>query len=165
MFLPKHLSSFLYCFILFQMDQADPTPTHHPCPRRPPLERWGKGVGALDSPLNQSLMPFGGLHAARHAGAGLVPGELLGRDRGGCWWQIVWWGFILIRGLQDGELGVGGRAEGGGMRLEGEEGGRGKGRRAVGEGWGGNRSSGIDGAVVGGYLECVEAECEGNEQE
>ena len=51
------------------------------------------------------------------------------------------------------------RAEGGEMRLGGEEGGGG-----TGEGTGGRRkSSGIDGAVVGGDMECEEAECEGNE--
>ena len=43
------------------------------------------------------------------------------------------------------------------MRLGGEEGGGGTGEGGVWRGVGGNRSSGIDGAVVGGYLECEEA--------
>ena len=76
--------------------------------------------------------PNKGLHAARPAGAGRVPGEVRGRDRGECWWQIVWWRFIPTRGLQEGELRVGGRAEGRGMRLGEVEGGDGTGE---GGGW------------------------------
>ena len=64
--------------------------------RRPPSERWGK--------TKQRLGPFEGLHAARSAGAGRVPGEGWGRDRGGCWWRIAWWGSIPTLGLQEGEL-------------------------------------------------------------
>ena len=80
--------------------------------------------------------------------------------RGG-WGQIVWWGFIHTRGLQEGELGVGGRVEEGEMRLGGEGGGGGQRRGAGAIGGGG----GPYGVVVGGYLECEEAECEGDEQE
>ena len=81
-----------------------------------------------------------------------MPGEGKGRDRGECWWQIVWWGFIPTRAQQEGELGLGGRAEGE-MRL------------GEGTGEGGGENGGIDGVVVGGDMECEEAECEGNEQE
>ena len=44
--------------------------------RRPPSEWWGKGVAALDPTLNQTKA--GGLHAARPAGAGRVPGGGVG---------------------------------------------------------------------------------------
>ena len=65
--------------------------------------------------------------------------------------------------------GVRSRGEGRRRRNEAR---RGRRRRGTGEGggwrgggWAGNRSSWIDGAAVGGYLECEEAECEGNVQE
>ena len=133
--------------------------------RRPPSERWRKGVAALDSTLNQTKA--GALRGPACGASRLadrVPGEGWGRDRGGCWWRIICLGYIPTRGLQEGELEVGGRAEGGGMRLGGEEGRGGiEGGGAV--GGCGNRSSGIDGTVIGGYLECEEAEYEGDEQE
>ena len=93
------------------------------------LRRNGGGNGwpPWTPPLTkQRLGPFAGLHAARPAGAGRVPGEGWGRDRGGCWWQIVWWGTIPTLGLQEGELGAGGRVEGGEMRLGGKGGGGGR---------------------------------------
>ena len=60
-------------------------------------------------------------------------------------------------GLQEGELGLRSRGEGRRRRNEAR---RGRRRRwSVGVG-----PSGVDGVVVGGYLECEEAECEGDKQ-
>ena len=114
-------------------------------------------------PKSSKGWPLGGLHAAHPAGAGRVPGRGWGRDRGWCWWQIVWWAFIPTKGLQEGELGVvrsRGKVAGGGnlMRLGGEE------ERGEGS-WGGGRSSGTDGAAADCDVEREEDECKGNEQE
>ena len=75
-------------------------------PRRPPLERREKGWPPWTPTLNQTKAEaLRGLTSGASRCAGQVPREK--------WWRIVWWGFIPTWGQQEGELGVGGRVEGG----------------------------------------------------
>ena len=105
--------------------------------RRPPSERWGKGVAALDPTLNQ-------------AKAGALRGPACGALRWG--WSGAWGGIgerqrgVLVAdslvgiqiptlGLQEGGLGAGGRVKEGEMRLGGKGGGGGAGGGSI-WGWG-----------------------------
>ena len=90
----------------------------------------------------------------RRVSLGLV-GCLWGRDRGGCWWQIVWWGLGIHPHPGPTRRGVRSRGEGRRRRNEARRGRRRRGAVGVGG----------DGVVVGGYLGCEEAECEGDKQE
>ena len=101
--------------------------------RRPPSERWGKGVVALDPILNQAkawALRGACMRCVPQGLVGCLGGGGWGRYRGGCWWQIIWWGFIphpwpTRRGVRS-------RKEGRRRRNEARRGRRRRGDRGVG---------------------------------